>query len=152
MDGKYDKVPFLNVFYTINCYQPCHRQNIPESLCWILLMMQTNRYRALKDLQRNSVSYSTMTNSCLFSSFLPMYVYRYDVRATLESAPAEANDSYMNRMDGLSAAEQQAEMMAEKERYYSLYTNEVEEEMYKGKQQTFTILNCAFNLHNQLNL
>ena len=81
-----------------------------------------------------------------------MYVYRYDVRATLESAPAEANDSYMNRMDGLSAAEQQAEMMAEKERYYSLYTNEVEEEMYKGKQQTFTILNCAFNLHNQLNL
>jgi hypothetical protein len=39
----------------------------------------------------------------------------------------------MNRLKFLSPAEQQAEMMAEKERYYSLYTNEVEEEMYKGE-------------------
>lgn len=46
--------------------------------------------------------------------------------------PTETHDSYMNRMDFLSPAEQQAEAMAEKERYYSLYTNEVEEELYKG--------------------
>jgi hypothetical protein len=39
----------------------------------------------------------------------------------------------MNRLDYLPPAEQQAEMMAEKERYFSLYTNEVEEEMYKGE-------------------
>lgn len=42
----------------------------------------------------------------------------------------------MNRMDFLPPAEQQAEMMAEKERYYSLYTNEVEEEMYQGRSMT----------------
>lgn len=72
-----------------------------------------------------------MTNSRLF--FVSSYLFiRYDVRATLESAPCEAHDSYMNRLNFLSPAEQQAEMMAEKERYYSLYTNEVEEEMYKG--------------------
>ncbi|CRL03856.1 CLUMA_CG016986, isoform A [Clunio marinus] len=58
-------------------------------------------------------------------------ISRYDVRATLDSAPQEAHDSFMNRLDYLSPAEQQAEMMAEKERYYSLYTNEVEEELYK---------------------
>lgn len=56
------------------------------------------------------------------------------MRATLETAPTESHDSYMNRLDYLSPAEQQAEMMAEKERYFSLYTNEVEEEMYKGEK------------------
>lgn len=55
------------------------------------------------------------------------------MRATLETAPTESHDSYRNRLDYLSPSEQQAELMAEKERYYSLYTNEVEEEMYKGK-------------------
>lgn len=55
------------------------------------------------------------------------------MRATLETAPSENHDSYMNRLDYLSPAEQQAEMMAEKERYFSLYSNEVEEEMYKGE-------------------
>jgi hypothetical protein len=66
---------------------------------------------------------------------LPLFSrLRYDVRATLETAPSENYDSYMNRMDYLSPAEQQAEMMAEKERYFSLYTNEVEEELYKGEK------------------
>lgn len=60
---------------------------------------------------------------------------RYDVRATLsEITPYESSsNSYINRLDGLSPAEQQAELLAEEERYYSLYKNEVEEEMYKGK-------------------
>lgn len=59
---------------------------------------------------------------------------RYDVRATLSDIkPYEASsNSYVNRLDGLSPAEQQAEQLAEEERYYSLYRNEVEEEMYKG--------------------
>jgi hypothetical protein len=66
------------------------------------------------------------------------------VRATLETAPSENYDSYMNRLDYLSPSEQQAEMMAEKERYYSLYTNEVEEEMYKGEKSQEIFLN-SFN-------
>jgi hypothetical protein len=35
-------------------------------------------------------------------------------------------------LDGLSESEKQAELLAEEERYYSLYRNEVEEELYKG--------------------
>lgn len=54
------------------------------------------------------------------------------MRATLEAAPVEPHE-YINRLEGLTPAEQQAEMMAEKERYHSLYINEVEEEMYKGE-------------------
>ncbi|CAH1730484.1 unnamed protein product [Chironomus riparius] len=69
----------------------------------------------------------------LFSRFLSIYMTRYDVRATLsEITPYESSsNSYINRLDGLSPAEQQAELLAEEERYYSLYKNEVEEEMYK---------------------
>lgn len=88
---------------------------------------------------RENFSSSTITNSSLLlvsSSFL----FRYDVRATLESAPCEADDSFMNRLKSLSPAEQQAEQMAEKERYYSLYTNEVEEELYKGKQTVLELI------------
>lgn len=65
------------------------------------------------------------------------------MRATLDAVPTETHDSYMNRMDFLSPAEQQAEAMAEKERYYSLYTNEVEEELYKG-----LLFNLPFLLHS----
>lgn len=72
-----------------------------------------------------------MTNSFPFS-VSSNFDFRYDVRATLDAIPTETHDSYMNRMDFLSPSEQQAEAMAEKERYYSLYTNEVEEELYKG--------------------
>lgn len=63
-----------------------------------------------------------------------VYIFRYDVRATLsEIAPYEASSSsHINRLDGLSSAEQQAENLAEEERYYSLFRNEVEEELYKG--------------------
>lgn len=75
--------------------------------------------------------HSTMTNA--FVVFISStFIFRYDVRATLESAPVEPHDNYINRLDYLPPAEQQAEMMAEKERYYSLYINEVEEELYKG--------------------
>ena len=77
-----------------------------------------------------------MTNSDSFSVSSTLSQSRYDVRATLETPPTESHDSYMNRLDYLSPAEQQAEMMAEKERYFSLYTNEVEEEMYKGKDES----------------
>jgi hypothetical protein len=62
-------------------------------------------------------------------------IIRYDVRATIsEIAPYEATSQTFNRLDGLSEAEKQAEMLAEEERYYSLYRNEVEEELYKGKK------------------
>lgn len=61
-------------------------------------------------------------------------IIRYDVRATIsEIGPYEAVTQTFNRLDGLSEAEKQAEMLAEEERYFSLYRNEVEEEMYKGK-------------------
>jgi Alternative splicing regulator len=79
-----------------------------------------------------AASYSTMTN-VLVVFISSTFNYRYDVRATLESAPVEHHDNYINRLDFLPPAEQQAEMMAEKERYYSLYINEVEEELYKGE-------------------
>lgn len=51
----------------------------------------------------------------------------------ISDTPYEASSSVsINRFDGLSEAEKQAELLAEEERYYSLYRNEVEEEMYKG--------------------
>jgi hypothetical protein len=53
----------------------------------------------------------------------------------LDIAPPEVDNIYLNRLDCLSPAEQQAEQMAEKERYYSLYINEVEEEIYKGNKK-----------------
>jgi len=46
----------------------------------------------------------------------------------------------MDRLEGLSGAEQQAEQLAEEERYYSLYKNEVEEEMYKGELEILLLL------------
>lgn len=60
---------------------------------------------------------------------------RYDVRAALTDisqyeAPA---GGYDNRLDYLSSEEQRAEQLCEHERYFSLYNNDVEEELYKGK-------------------
>lgn len=82
---------------------------------------------------------STLINSFFFVfSILSIYMIpRYDVRATLSDiTPYEASsNSYINRLEGLSAAEQQAEQLAEAERYYSLYRNEVEEELYKEEQE-----------------
>lgn len=56
---------------------------------------------------------------------------------------------YLNRLECLSQAEQQAEAMAEKERYHSLYLNEVEEEIQQGKilinfqiEYVFVLLTC----------
>lgn len=84
-------------------------------------------------VQREAAAYSTITNP-LVVSISSDFNFRYDVRATLESAPVEPHDNYISRLAHLTPAEQQAEMMAEKERYYSLYINEVEEELYKGRQ------------------
>lgn len=60
---------------------------------------------------------------------------RYDVRATLSDVSQfEAPPGgYDNRLDYLSAAEQRAEQLCEEERYFSLYNNDFEEELYKGK-------------------
>lgn len=59
---------------------------------------------------------------------------RYDVRATLSDlTPYEAPPGgYSNRLEGLTPAEQKAEQLCEEERYYSLYRNEIEEEVYQG--------------------
>lgn len=60
---------------------------------------------------------------------------RYDVRAALtdiiqyEPPPG----GYENRLEYLSAAEQRAEQLCEEERYFSLYNNDFEEELYKGR-------------------
>lgn len=56
------------------------------------------------------------------------------MRATLSDlAPYEAPPGgYANRLDSLSPAEQKAELLCEEERYYSLYKNEIEEEVYQG--------------------
>jgi hypothetical protein len=51
----------------------------------------------------------------------------------LDVAPQENDNKNLNRLECLTQAEQQAEMMAEKERYHSLYINEVEEEIQQGK-------------------
>lgn len=63
-----------------------------------------------------------------------IYNLRYDVRATLSDITQyEApQGGYTNRLECLSAAEQKAEQLCEEERYYSLYHNEMEEEMYQG--------------------
>lgn len=39
---------------------------------------------------------------------------------------------YDNRFEHLTPAEQKAEQLCEQERYYSLYHNDVEEEIYQG--------------------
>ncbi|XP_053670837.1 protein suppressor of white apricot-like [Anopheles nili] len=58
---------------------------------------------------------------------------RYDARGALHDlSPYEAPPGgYKDRLEGLTAAEQKAEQLCEEERYYSLYNNEVEEEMYQ---------------------
>lgn len=61
-------------------------------------------------------------------------ITRYDVRAELSDVSQfEAPPGgYDNRMDYLSPAEQRAEQLCEEERYFSLYNNDFEEELYKG--------------------
>lgn len=61
--------------------------------------------------------------------------FRYDVRANLtdlsiyEAPPG----GYTNRIGDLTSAEQRAEQLCEEERYFSLYNNDLDEEMYHGK-------------------
>lgn len=61
--------------------------------------------------------------------------YRYDVRAALSdlSQYEPPPGGYTNRLECLTPAEQRAEQLCEEERYYSLYHNEEEEQMYQGK-------------------
>lgn len=40
---------------------------------------------------------------------------------------------YTDRMGFLTASEQRAEQLCEEERYFSLYNNEIEEELYQGR-------------------
>lgn len=47
---------------------------------------------------------------------------------------------YTDRMGYLTASEQRAEQLCEEERYFSLYNNEIEEELYQGK--------CFASCHN----
>ncbi|XP_055545766.1 protein suppressor of white apricot [Wyeomyia smithii] len=58
---------------------------------------------------------------------------RYDARGALHdlSQHEPPIGGYGNRVDCLSPAEQRAEQLCEDERYYSLYANEVEEEIYQ---------------------
>jgi hypothetical protein len=48
--------------------------------------------------------------------------------SSYESQPG----GYGNRLDYLSPNERKAEELCEEERYYSLFKNEVEEELFKG--------------------
>lgn len=70
------------------------------------------------------------------------HLNRYDVRATLSDlTPYEVPPGgYSNRLDYLTPAEQKAEQLCEEERYYSLYTNEIEEEAYQGIE--YTLYKC----------
>jgi hypothetical protein len=75
---------------------------------------------------------------------------RYDVRGTLHDlTPHEPPPGgYTNRLDYLSPAEQRAEQLCEEERYYSLYRNEVEEELYAeeaAKRKESEYKQVAFN-------
>lgn len=60
---------------------------------------------------------------------------RFDVRAELNdvSKYEPPPGGYDNRMAYLSAAEQRAEQLCEEERYYSLFNNDFEEDLYKGR-------------------
>lgn len=66
---------------------------------------------------------------------------RYDVRGALTdiSQYEPPAGGYENRLDYLSSAEQRAEQLCEQERYYSLYNNDVEEEIYQGKIESFVL-------------
>uniref|UniRef100_A0A182K1G5 SURP motif domain-containing protein n=1 Tax=Anopheles christyi TaxID=43041 RepID=A0A182K1G5_9DIPT len=75
---------------------------------------------------------------------------RYDARGALHDlSPYEPPPGgYQDRLEGLTAAEQKAEQLCEQERYYSLYTNEVEEEMYQEearKRETLLGNQVPFN-------
>ncbi|XP_041766180.1 protein suppressor of white apricot [Anopheles merus] len=75
---------------------------------------------------------------------------RYDARGALHDlSPYEPPPGgYQNRLEGLTAAEQKAEQLCEEERYYSLYNNEVEEEMYQEearKRETMLGNQVPFN-------
>ncbi|XP_052902387.1 protein suppressor of white apricot isoform X2 [Anopheles moucheti] len=67
---------------------------------------------------------------------------RYDARGALHDlAPYEPPPGgYHDRLEGLTAAEQKAEQLCEEERYFSLYSNEVEEEMYQEVRKRETLL------------
>lgn len=75
-------------------------------------------------------------------SFLSLRFNRYDVRGALHDlTPYESiPGGYGNRLDYLSEAERKAELLCEEERYYSLFKNEVEEELYKGQLKQKKIL------------
>lgn len=63
-------------------------------------------------------------------------MFRYDVRATLNDLTQyePPPGGYTNRLDYLSQSEQKAEQLCEEERYYSLYHNEQDEEMYQEEE------------------
>lgn len=73
-------------------------------------------------------AYAIITGLCWIA------MNRYDVRAALTdiSKYEPPPGGYENRLDYLSADEQRAEQLCEEERYYSLYNNDFEEELYKG--------------------
>lgn len=60
---------------------------------------------------------------------------RFDVRGELNdvSKYEPPPGGYDNRLAYLSAAEQRAEQLCEEERYYSLFNNDFEEDLYKGR-------------------
>lgn len=64
---------------------------------------------------------------------------RFDVRAELNdvSQYEPPPGGYDNRLAYLSAAEQRAEQLCEEERYYSLFNNDFEEDLYKGRGPFF---------------
>ncbi|XP_055640513.1 protein suppressor of white apricot isoform X2 [Toxorhynchites rutilus septentrionalis] len=75
---------------------------------------------------------------------------RYDARGALHdlSQHEPPIGGYGNRLDCLSPAEQRAEQLCEEERYYSLYANEVEEEIYleeAAKRQSADGAEIPFN-------
>uniref|UniRef100_A0A182YIC0 Inositol oxygenase n=1 Tax=Anopheles stephensi TaxID=30069 RepID=A0A182YIC0_ANOST len=75
---------------------------------------------------------------------------RYDARGALHDlSPYEPPPGgYQDRLEGLTAAEQKAEQLCEEERYYSLYNNEVEEEMFQEearKRETLLGNQIPFN-------
>lgn len=75
---------------------------------------------------------------------------RYDARGALHdlSQHEPPIGGYGNRVDCLAPAEQRAEQLCEEERYYSLYANEVEEEIYQeeaAKRQALSGAEIAFD-------
>uniref|UniRef100_A0A1Q3FCK9 Putative splicing factor suppressor of white-apricot n=1 Tax=Culex tarsalis TaxID=7177 RepID=A0A1Q3FCK9_CULTA len=75
---------------------------------------------------------------------------RYDARGALHdlSQHEPPIGGYGNRLDCLAPAEQRAEQLCEEERYYSLYANEVEEEIYQeeaAKRQALSGAEIAFD-------